>query len=87
MKKTRKFDEIKAYEEEAFDKVWLMRTHPCDDPEIEDRRFKAVERILSTVVIGMVFSALFVGSWVMRRTSWILNRKEEPAWLRFECLL
>ena len=32
MKKTRKFDEIKAYEEEAFDKVWLMRTRPCDDP-------------------------------------------------------
>ena len=48
MKKTRKFDEIKAYEEEAFDKVWLMRTRPCDDPEIEDRRLKAVERILST---------------------------------------
>ena len=48
MKKTRKFDEIEAYEEEAFDKVWLMRTRPCDDPEIEDRRFKAVERILST---------------------------------------
>lgn len=36
MKRTTK--EITEYMDEAFDKVWLMRTHPCDDPEIETSR-------------------------------------------------
>jgi hypothetical protein len=40
--------ELQRYEQEAFDKVWLMRTSPCDNPEIEARRQEAVERILDT---------------------------------------
>lgn len=40
--------EIKAYMDEAFDKVWLMRTHPCEYPDIEERRCAAIERILDT---------------------------------------
>lgn len=40
--------ELIDYEKEAFDKVWLMRTFPCDIPEIETRRQEAVERILDT---------------------------------------
>lgn len=46
MKRTTK--EIKEYMDEAFDKVWLMRTHPCDNPEIEEKRVDAVERIFMT---------------------------------------
>ena len=42
-------EEIKEYEQEAFDKVWLMRSSPCyHNPQIERDRVKAVERILST---------------------------------------
>lgn len=40
--------ELQEYEQEAFDKVWLMRTSPCGIPEIEARRQEAVERILDT---------------------------------------
>lgn len=46
MKRTTK--EIKEYMDEASDKVWLMRTHPCDIPEIEAKRAEAVERIFRT---------------------------------------
>lgn len=44
----RKTKEIQDYMEEAFDKVWLMRSHPTDDPEIEKRRLESIERILNT---------------------------------------
>lgn len=44
----RDIDEICAYEKEAFDKVWLMRTRPCDNPDIEERRLAAVDRIFNT---------------------------------------
>lgn len=46
--KRRTTDEIKNYMEEAFDKVWLMQTHPSDVPEIEAGRKAAIERILNT---------------------------------------
>ena len=44
----RRVKEIKKYMDEAFDKVWLMRTHPCDNPSIEKERTKNVQRILET---------------------------------------
>lgn len=45
----RNADEIMEYLNEALDKVWLMRTHPCDDhPDIEADRQIAVKRILKT---------------------------------------
>ena len=40
--------ELIDYEKEASDKVWLMRTSPCDIPEIESSRQEAVKRILDT---------------------------------------
>lgn len=40
--------EIKEYMEEAFDKVWLMRSHPGDNPYIEKARIEAVKRVRST---------------------------------------
>ena len=36
------------YHKEADDKVWLMRSYPCDNPEIERDRLAAVERIMNT---------------------------------------
>ena len=36
------------YHKEADDKVWLMRSFPCDNPEIEKDRLAAVERIMNT---------------------------------------
>ena len=44
----RDIDEIRSYENEAFDKVWLMRSHPCEYPDIEERRLAAIERIFRT---------------------------------------
>lgn len=38
----RRVKEIKEYMDEAFDKVWLMRTHPCDISSIEKERVKNV---------------------------------------------
>lgn len=40
--------EMEEYLEEAFDKVWLMRTHPVDNEEIERERVAAVTRIFET---------------------------------------
>ena len=34
--------------DEAFDKVWLMRTHPGEMSDIELKRRQAATRILST---------------------------------------
>lgn len=44
----RKPEEIREYMNEAFDKVWLTRTHQCDDPDIEKSRSENVDRILNT---------------------------------------
>ena len=41
----RKIKEIQDYEQEAFHKVWYMRSHPCDIPEIEKRRLKALKEV------------------------------------------
>lgn len=46
--RNRKTKEIQDYMEEAFDKVWLMRSHPSDDPEVEKKRLESTERILNT---------------------------------------
>ena len=43
----RKEKEIVAYANEAFEKVWLMRSHPIDDPEFEAKRIENVERVLN----------------------------------------
>lgn len=40
--------DIVAYEKEAYDKVWLMRTHTADNPSVEGARLANVERILES---------------------------------------
>ena len=44
----RKRKEIEQYCNEAFDKVWLMRSRPVADKEVETRRVAGVKRILNT---------------------------------------
>lgn len=39
-----------AYHKEADDKVWLTRTSPCDNPEIEARRQVAADESGSSEV-------------------------------------
>lgn len=46
--RNRKTKEIQDYMEEAFDKVWLMRSRPTDNPEIEKGRLESIARVLST---------------------------------------
>ena len=41
----RKIREIQDYEQEAMNKVWYMRSHPCDIPEIEEKRLKRIKRL------------------------------------------
>lgn len=42
----RSLKDIQKYETEAFDKVWLTRTHSETNPIVEDARRKNIERIL-----------------------------------------
>lgn len=44
----RTVEDIQEYMDEAFDKVWLMRSRPTDNPDIERRRIRAIDRILNT---------------------------------------
>lgn len=45
--KRRNEKQIIEYMDEAFDKVWLMRSRPCDIPDIEKRRNENIARILN----------------------------------------
>ena len=77
----RKKQEILEYENEAFDKVWLMRTHPCDDEEIEERRKEAVERILSTYedIPEEGYTDWECGFWyvILATTRWVLGDEKD----------
>lgn len=77
----RKIKEIQGYEKEAFEKVWLMRTSPCDNPEIEARRQAAVERILTTYndIPEEGYDDWECGYWngVMATLRWVLGDEEK----------
>lgn len=69
------------YEKEAFDKVWLMRTRPCNNPEIEVCRQKSVERILNTYddIPEEGYNDWECGYWngVMATLRWVLGDEEK----------
>lgn len=73
--------ELIDYEKEAFDKVWLMRTSPCDIPDIEARRQAAVECILETYddIPEEGYSDWECGFWngVMATCRWALGNEEK----------
>lgn len=77
----RKIKEIQDYEKEAFDKVWLMRTHPCENPEIEARRQSSVECILATYddIPEEGYDDWECGFWngVMATLRWVLGDEEK----------
>lgn len=71
--------EIKEYMEEAFDKVWLMRTHPCDDPEIELKRKENMKRILDTYDdIPEEYTTWECGYWngILGALRWVLGEEK-----------
>lgn len=41
-------EEIGKYLDEAFDKVWLMRSRPAENAKIESSRVASVQRVLNT---------------------------------------
>lgn len=77
----RKKKEILNYLDEAFDKVWLMRTHSCDDEKIEEQRLKAVERIINQYndIPNDGFDDWECGYWngVLGTLRWVLGEEEK----------
>lgn len=76
----RKKIELEKYLEEAESKVWYMRSRPCDNPEIEERRLKAVERIekeYPEVLEG--FQDWECGYWngILGTLRWVLGEEEK----------
>lgn len=79
--KLRKEKEIIKYLDEAFDKVWFMRTHPCDNKEIEEKRLKAIERIINKYqdIPNNGYSDWDCGYWngVLGTLRWVLGEEEK----------
>lgn len=72
--------EINKYLDEAFDKVWYMRTHPCDDNEIERKRLEAIRRIEKEYPeVKDGFNEFTCGFWngVMGTLRWVLGEDEK----------
>lgn len=69
------------YHKEADDKVWLMRSYPCDNPEIEKDRLAAVERIMNTYddIPEDGYNDWECGYWngVMATLRWVLGDPEK----------
>lgn len=73
-------EEIIKYMDEAFDKVWYMRSHYCDIPAIEKRRLKAIKRIRKTYPeVKNGFSDWECGFWngVLGTLRWVLGEEEK----------
>ena len=76
----RKTKEITKYLDEAFDKVWLMRTRECENEEIENRRVENIRRILKEYNdIPDGYSDWECGYWngVLGTLRWVLGEEEK----------
>lgn len=76
----RKIREIQDYEQEAMNKVWYMRSCPCDIPEIEERRLKALEKVekeYPEVLDG--FSEWDCGYWngILGAMRWVMGEDKD----------
>lgn len=71
----RKSKEIQEYLEEAFDKVWYMRSHPCENEEIEKKRLENVERIEKTYPEVLEYDEFDCGYWngILGSLRWVLG--------------
>lgn len=81
----RKKKEIIEYLDEAFDKVWLMRTTPCENPDIEEGRIKNIERILNQYpdIPEEGYSEWDCGFYngVLGTLRWVLDKNEDKDFL------
>lgn len=70
---------IEQYMEEAFDKVWYMRSNPCDIIEIEKTRKKNIKRIEKTYPEVKEYDGQDYGYWcgVLSTTRWLLSDLDE----------
>lgn len=77
----RSAQELIDYEKEAFEKVWLMRSKPCDTPLVEEERQRSVERILNTYddIPEEGYDDWECGFWngVMATCRWALGDEEK----------
>ncbi len=74
----RKQKEIQEYLDEAFDKVWLCRSHPCNDENIERNRMQKVAEILSNYK-DIPESDWDYGYWsgILAALRWVLGEEKD----------
>ena len=73
-------EEIIKYMDEAFDKVWYMRSRPCDIPDIEKRRLKSIKRVEKEYPeVKKGFDDWECGFWngVLGTLRWVLGKEEK----------
>lgn len=76
----RKEEEIIKYMDEAFDKVWYMRSRPCDIPDIEKGRLKSIKRVEKEYPeVKKGFDDWECGFWngVLGTLRWVLGEEEK----------
>ena len=74
-------EEILMYEQEASEKVWFMRSVPCDDPKIEKLRQNSIEKLLTIYddIPEEGYNDWECGYWngVMATLRWVLGDDEK----------
>lgn len=73
-------EEIIKYMNEAFDKVWYMRSRPCDIPDIEKGRLKSIKRVEKEYPeVKKGFDDWECGFWngVLGTLRWVLGEEEK----------
>lgn len=73
-------EDIIDYMEEARDKVWYMRSRPCDIPDIEKRRLEAIKRVEKEYPeVKKGFDDWECGFWngVLGTLRWVLGDDEK----------
>ena len=73
-------EEIIKYLGEALDKVWYMRSRPCDIPDIEKGRLKSIKRVEKEYPeVKKGFNDWECGFWngVLGTLRWVLGEEEK----------
>lgn len=73
-------EEILDYLKEALDKVWYMRSRPCDIPDIEKGRLKSIKRVEKEYPeVKKGFDDWECGFWngVLGTLRWVLGEEEK----------
>ena len=73
-------EEIIKYMDEAFDKVWYMRSRPCGIPDIEKGRLNAIKRVEKEYPeVKKGFDDWECGFWngVLGTLRWVLGEEEK----------